>query len=130
MQDFFYLIEFDLFRLGNSSSSRLDHVRVPKDLPTTFRGPIEFVNPGLAGISLMDEARLEERISMARRTGSAVGHVWKIPRGVAVPPGLVIRPDPRDKSHLFVCPAEPMPIEKYKGLLLQLAASTVYLGRK
>lgn len=95
-----------------------------------IRGPIEFVNPGLAGISLMDEARLEERIRMARRTGSAVGHVWKIPRGVAVPPGLVIRPDPRDTSHLFVCPAEAMPIEKYKGLLLQLAASTVYLGRK
>jgi len=43
---------------------------------------------------------------------------------------LVIRLDPRDKSHLFVCPAESMPIEKYKGLLLQLAASAVYLGRK
>lgn len=130
MTDFYYLTESDLFRLGNSQSSRLDHVRVPKDVPTTFRGPIEFVLPGLAGISLMDEVRLNERINLAKRAGSAVGHVWKIPRGVSIPAGLIIRTDPRDKSHLLVCPAEAMPLEKFKGLLLELAAAAVYIGRK
>ena len=114
----------------DSTSPRLDHVRIPKDIPTFFRGPIEFVGPGIVGISLMDEARLEERIRLARRAGSAVGHVWRIPRGVPVPVGLVIRPDPRDKSHLLAGPSEPMPLERFKGLLLQLAASAIYIGRK
>lgn len=130
MSDEFYLLESDLYRLGNSQSPRLDHVRVPKDTPTIFRGPIEFVSPGLIGISLMDEVRLNERIQLARRAGSAVGHVWKIPRGVSVPLGLVVRVDPRDKSHLLVGPAVSMPLEKFKGLLLELAASAVYVGRR
>ncbi len=130
MADEFYLLESDLYRLGNSQSPRLDHVRVPKDIPTAFRGPIEFVSPGVVGISLMDEVRLNERIQLARRTGSAVGHVWKIPRGITVPVGLVVRVDPRDKSHLLVGPALPMPLEKFKGLLLELAASAVYVGRR
>jgi hypothetical protein len=78
----------------------------------------------------MDEARLSDRINLAKRAGSAVGHVWKIPREVSIPTGLVVRTDPRDKSHLLVCPAEAMPLEKFKGLLLELAASAVYIGRK
>jgi hypothetical protein len=40
MTEFYYLTESDLFRLGNSRSPRLDHIRVPKDVPTTLRGPI------------------------------------------------------------------------------------------
>jgi hypothetical protein len=126
----YFLTEFDVFRLGNSNSPRLDHIRVPKDITTFFVGPIEHVQPGIAGVSLMDEVGLQKRIEVARRAGSSVGHVWRIDRATPLPMGLVLREDPRDHSHLLLCPAVVMPVDKFRGLLLELAARCVYVGRR
>lgn len=126
----YFLTEFDVFRLGNTSSPRLDHIRVPKDIPTFFVGPIEHVQPGLAGVSLMDEVGLQKRVEVARRAGSSVGHVWRIARATPLPMGLVLREDPKDRSHLLLCPAMVMPVDKFRGLLLELAARCVYVGKR
>lgn len=130
MADQYFLTEFDIFRLGNSSSPRLDHVRVPKDIATHFVGPIEHVQPGLAGVSMMNEEGLQKRMALARKAGSSVGHVWRISRATPLPHGLVLREDPRDRSHLLLCPAESMPLDKLRGLLLELAARCVYVGKR
>jgi hypothetical protein len=130
MAEEYFLTEFDVYRLGNSSSPRLDHVRVPKDIPTFFVGPIEHVRPGMFGVSLMDGAGLERRIAQAKRTGSTVGHVWRIARTVAMPVGLVLREDPRDRTHLLLGPSTAMPVEKFRGLLLELAARCTYVGKR
>jgi hypothetical protein len=130
MAEEYFLTEFDVYRLGNSTSPRLDHVRVPKDIPTFFVGPIEHVQAGMFGISLMDKAGLERRIEQAKRAGSTVGHVWRIARGVALPMGLAMREDPKDRTHLLLGPSTAMPIEKFRGLLLELAARCTYVGKR
>lgn len=130
MAEHYFLTEFDVYRLGNSSSPRLNHVRVPKDIPTYFVGPIEHVQPGLAGVSMMSEEGLQKRIDVARKSGSSVGHVWRISRNSPLPNGLVLREDSRDRTHLLICPAESMPLEKFRGLLLELAARCIYVGKR
>jgi hypothetical protein len=78
----------------------------------------------------MDQAGLDRRIELAKRAGSTVGHVWRIARGITLPMGLVMREDPRDRTHLLLGPAEIMPIEKFRGLLLELAARCTYVGKR
>lgn len=92
MAEEYFLTEFDVYRLGNSTSPRLDHVRVPKDIPTFFVGPIEHVQAGMFGISLMDQAGLERRMEQAKRAGSTVGHVWRTGCRIANGPGDARRP--------------------------------------
>lgn len=78
----------------------------------------------------MDEAGLQKRMETARRAGSSVGHVWRIARTTPLPTGLVLREDPRDRSHLLLCPAAVMPVDKFRGLLLELAARCIYVGKR
>ena len=130
MAEQYFITEFDIYRLGNSSSPRLDHVRVPKDMATYFVGPIEHVQPALAGVSTMNEDGLQKRIELARKVGSSVGHVWRLTRSTPLPNGLVLREDPRDRTHFYLSPAEPMPLEKFRGLLLELATRCIYVGKR
>jgi hypothetical protein len=54
---YLYLLDEDLYRLGNAASSRLDNVR-DRDLDTYERDGIVIVRANRKGISLLNEVRL------------------------------------------------------------------------
>ena len=109
---FLYLAEADLYRLGNSTSPRLDHVRESgrKDVDTYERNGIRMVKANGKGISLLTESRL------ATFTG---GWLWKLPKGTAMPSGLILNHDQAD--HYSLCPKSDMTMDGYRALLSGLA---------
>jgi len=58
-----YLAADDLYRLGNATSARLDHVRVPRDIPTIDRNGIAYVLPGPYCVSLFNEKGIKQQYS-------------------------------------------------------------------
>jgi hypothetical protein len=111
--EYLYSFAEDLFRLGNATSPRLDHVR-DTDVDTLERNGIQMVIANGKGISLFN---LEE---LNRRKSRLNGWVWKIPQGTQPPSGLAIRPDPKSPGHFFLCPVSDMTMEKYRALLSKL----------
>ncbi len=113
---YLYLLDEELYRLGNATSPRLDNVR-PFDVDTYDRNGILMVRANRRGISLLDEARLNKTRSN--------GWVWKIPATTAMPPGLAVTPDPdpdpRTRGHFLLCPVSDMPMDEYRALLAKLA---------
>ncbi|MFT3780530.1 MAG: hypothetical protein QM790_00850 [Nibricoccus sp.] len=107
-----YLTEIDLYRFGNATSPRLDHVRVPRDIPTTPINGVAFVQPGQHGISLMTKERAEKT--------PGTGWVWLIAQGTHLEPGLKIVKD--SDTHYFLAPSVLMPLDEFKGQLARLAA--------
>jgi hypothetical protein len=107
-----YLAEIDFYRFGNATSPRLDHVRVPRDMPSNSINGIVFVQPGHHGVSLMTKERAE------KTPGS--GWVWVIAKGTHLEPGLTIVKD--SETHYFLSPSGLMPLDEFKGLLAKLAA--------
>jgi len=53
------MLDEALYRLGNSMSPRLDHIR-PKDVDTYERNSIAMVRANGKGLSLLDQARLNQ----------------------------------------------------------------------
>ncbi len=113
---YLYLLDEDLYRLGNATSPRLDHVR-QSDVDTYERNGIAMVRANRKGVSLLDEERL-------KRT-RATGWVWKIPSATSMPAGLAVTPDPdpdpRTRGHFLLCPVVDMPVDKYRAALSELA---------
>ena len=114
---YLYLAQDDLFRLGNASAPRLDHVRAD-DVDTFELKGVHMVVANGKGISLFDES------GIARLRG---GWLWKIPQGTSRPEGLGLYNDPG--AHFALCPTRVMSVESYKGLLLDLASLCVRLRK-
>jgi len=110
MEDLFFSPE-DLFRLGNSTDSRLTHIRRPKDVDMILVNGSWVVVANGKGVSLFTKARIE-----ATPMG---GWVWKISRGTPMPLGLKLIND--RPGHYSVCPVSNMPLDEFKGLLAKLA---------
>ena len=106
---FLYLAQDDLFRLGNSGSAKLTHVR-PDDVKTYDRNGVQMVRADGKGISLFDER------GIVRLKG---GWLWKIPRGTQLPLGLALHND--HGAHYAICPTHDMTVSAYKSLLETLA---------
>lgn len=96
--------EQSVFRIGNSTDSRLDHVR-RQDV--TMAG--SSVIPGNSGISLETVKRLLNRKS--------TGWVWIIFPNTPIPKGLKIIEDPRDPDHFLLGPAWTMEVKAFEDLL-------------
>lgn len=110
IEDLYFAPE-DLYRLGSSSSSRLTHVRRPKDIDTIEINGIAIVVANGKGISLSTKGRLDKtRLS---------GWVWKISRGAQMPTGLKLIND--RPGHYSICPRSNMPLDEFIGLLSKLA---------
>ena len=109
-----YMAEEDLYRLGNFTSSRLDHVRSGKDVTTYDRNGVIYVRANGKGISLLTEKRANTF------TGS---WLWKIPAGTRLPNGLVLNHDAPE--HYALCPKTDMSVEAYRALLLEVAVLCV-----
>jgi hypothetical protein len=119
--EYLYSFAEDLFRLGNATSPRLDHVR-DVDVDIFERNGIPMVRVNGKGISLFNLEELNRRNSK--------GWVWKIPLGTQLPPGLAIRPDPESPGHFFLCPISDMTMKTYKDLLSKLDRYSEKTGKR
>ena len=74
------MMEEDLYRLGNSISPRLDHVREEIDVQTYERNGIRFVQATGEGISLLTESRIAtlKRGLALENTGKLASTGWSV----------------------------------------------------
>ncbi|MEX0731436.1 MAG: hypothetical protein WD057_11635 [Aquisalimonadaceae bacterium] len=113
----FFLVPEEVFRLGNSFGPRLSNVR-PRDINTIKLNGINVVIANGKGVSVFDKEGIM-RAPMA-------GWVWRFPPNTSLPFGLKLV---KDKPHHFcIAPVQNMPVDKYKGLLEEFAlkASRVF----
>ncbi len=106
--EYLYLAQEDLYRFGNSTNPRLDHIR-PEDVVVYERNGVSFVQATGVGISLLTEA------GAARRSG----WLWRIPKNTSLPSGLALNHN--TAAHYFLCPVADMTMDKYRALLSELA---------
>ena len=114
--EFLYIEEadfilLDLYRFGNASQPRLDHVRAFKDLAVNKVNGIEIVVANGNGVSLSSTFDPKKR------------NTWKLARNTPIPAGLRLVKDlrPGRSDHFMIAPASNMPFTKYLGLLQELA---------
>jgi hypothetical protein len=105
----FYIIPEDVYRLGNSESPRLSHVRA-RDVDTMVLNEIVIVIANGKGISVFDFEGITE--------APFEGWVWELTANTQLPPGLKLVQD--TPHHYSVAPVTNMPVTKYKGLLEEL----------
>ena len=98
-----YLVAADLYRLGNTASPRLDHVR-PRDVEIYQRqdGSL-MIRANGKGISLLTERRVFTFVG---------GWLWKLAKGTILPAGLVLNQDTPD--HYTLCPISDMTVDEYR----------------
>ncbi|MGN7875563.1 hypothetical protein ACTJKJ_18535 [Roseateles sp. 22389] len=106
----FFIVPEEVFRLGNSTSPKLAHVR-PHDVRQTVINGIIVVVANNKGISVFDKD------GIARTDMS--GWVWKFAPSTPFPVGLKLVND--KPGHFCIAPTSDMPLDKYKGLLEELA---------
>ncbi len=110
---FLYMLDEDLYRLGNGSDSKLAYVR-SRDLDVYQHNDTSMVRANGKGVSLITEKRLS-------KLPQGSGWAWKLPANVPMPHGLVLYPDLRDiapgerPEHYFLCPAPDMPNDALPG---------------
>lgn len=105
-----YIIE-DLFRVGNETNPRLDHVR-EQDIVMTYHEGKTFVLPNTGGISTFNTIHPRLR-----------GTWWKCPAGASYPAELTIICD-RDVAgirHYTIQPAYPMELKIFQAALRKFA---------
>ncbi len=114
--EFLYIEEadfilLDLYRFGNSSQPRLDHVRAFKDVAVNKVNGIEIVVANGNGVSLSSTFDPNKR------------NTWKLARNTPIPTGLRLVKDlrPGRANHFMIAPVSNMPFTKYLGLLQELA---------
>jgi hypothetical protein len=115
----FYLIPEDVYRLGNSDSSRLGHVR-SRDVDATVVNGITVVIANGKGISVFDLDAITH--------APFEGWVWKLPASTALPNGLKMVND--KPGHYCIAPTVNMPVDKYKGLLEELGLKAQRVVKK
>ncbi len=95
----------DLFRGGNTTTSKIDNIRIGKDITPDNDG---LIHPGGGGISL-DSSR-ENLVSSGYKP-------WKMSAS-DVPEGLQLRND--HGTHVLLEPGRSMTVDEFKGLLQQI----------
>jgi hypothetical protein len=106
-----YISKEDLYRFGNSTSSRISAVR-PREITTTFVNDIEVIVANENGISLFNKEGLE--------SSPLTGWVWEVKRGTHFPAGLKLV-EKGSYGHRMLVPTHNMPLSQYVGLLEQVA---------
>jgi hypothetical protein len=113
LPQFLYMLDEDLYRLGNATSPTLQNVR-PQDVDSYENNGIQMVYANGKGVSLFNLQELQ------RRESGLSGWVWKIPQGTPPPSGIALRPDPASPGHFFLCPVSVMTMDRYRALLSEL----------
>ena len=115
----FYIIPEEVFRLGNTNSPKLSHVR-PRDIRIIDVNGVPVVVANGKGISVFDK----DGISLSPMTG----WVWRFKPNTSFPHGLKLV---KDKPHHFcIAPTQNMPLDKYKGLLEEMAMNAQRVFKK
>ena len=109
----------EVFRLGNSNSARLSHVR-SVDMNTTVVNGILVVIANNKGISVFDRESIMK--------SPMNGWVWQFLPNTSFPLGLKLVND--KPGHYCIAPTTNMPIDKYKGLLEELALKATRVFQK
>lgn len=107
-----YLTQEDLYRIGNSTSSKLTDVR-QGEIKTIEVNGVKTIVANDKGVSLYNKQGLND--------APLSGWVYEIKEGTALPSGLKLWKDPDITGHYHVCAAQNMPYHKYVGLLEELA---------
>ncbi|GLQ31065.1 hypothetical protein [Litoribrevibacter albus] len=113
----FYLIPEEIFRMGNASEPKLSNVRA-RDVNTMEVNGIRVIIANGKGVSVFDKVGINE--------SPMNGWVWRFPPNCNLPAGLKFV---QDKPHHYcIAPIQNMPVDKYKGLLEEMAlkAQRVY----
>lgn len=106
----FYLVPEEIFRLGNHNNPRLNHVR-PRDVNIVAINGIDVIIANGKGISVFDKDGINE--------SPMTGWIWCISQNAPLPIGLKLV---QDKPHHYsIAPIHNMPVDKYKGLLEEMA---------
>ena len=115
----FFMVPEEIFRLGNASTSRLSNVR-PRDVDTVQINGITMIVANGKGISVFDKTGINE--------SPMTGWVWRFPPNTTPPVGLRFV---QDKAHHYcIAPVQNMPIDKYKGLLEEMALRATRVFKK
>ena len=115
----FYIVPEEIFRLGNSKSPKLSHVR-PIDVDTFEINQITMIRANGKGISVFDKQGINE--------SPMNGWVWRFPPHIRPPTGLKLVKD--RKHHYCIAPTQDMPMDKYKGLLEEMAIKAMRVFKK
>lgn len=111
----------DLYRIGNSSSPRMDDVRA-RDVSTYMQDGIEIVIANGRGISLYNKKGLQK--------SPLSGWAWQINAGTSFPMGLTLTQDDDPEGHYTLVPQFNMPLSKFKGLLEEVALNCTKVFKK
>lgn len=115
----FFIIPEEVFRLGNSTSPKLSNVRA-RDVDTMDVNGIKVIVANGKGISVFDRAGISE--------SPMSGWVWQFKPNTAFPEGLKLV---QDKPHHYcIAPVRNMPVDKYKGLLEEMALTATRVFKK
>ena len=115
----FFILPEELFRLGNSSNPRLSNLR-SRDVDTVEINGITVIRANGKGISVFDKAGINQ--------SPMTGWVWRFPPSTQPPFGLKLI---QDKPHHYcIAPVQNMPIDKYKGLLEEMALKATRVFKK
>jgi hypothetical protein len=106
----FYLMPEEIFRLGNSTTPKLSNVR-DRDIDTIQINGITVIKANGKGVSVFDKTGINE--------SPMSGWVWRFSPNTQPPLGLKLVQD--NPHHFCIAPVQNMPIDKYKGLLEELA---------
>lgn len=115
----FYLAPEEIFRLGNSVGPRLSNLR-PRDVQIVNINGIDIIIANGKGVSVFDKVGINE--SPLR------GWVWYFSQNTILPIGLKLV---NDKDHHYcIAPIHNMPVDKYKGLLEEMALHAKRIFKK
>jgi hypothetical protein len=94
----------DIYRRGNQTSPRMDHVRVPADVTNFMQNGVEWVQGRSGGISTFSSA-----------TPQGTGRIWHLPKGTTYSDELFLVNDQGD--HWSWEPAHDMEMADFRGFL-------------
>ncbi len=97
----------DLYRFGNSTSPRFDHVRPNRDAKIQNRAGIKYIIADGNGISAFSSVP------------QGKPNTWKIRKGTALPQGvkLVIDKRPNHETHYMLAPERTMTLSEFHALM-------------
>ncbi|MCG9620686.1 hypothetical protein L1D56_11910 [Vibrio diabolicus] len=115
----FYILPEELFRIGNKETPKLSHVRA-RDVDTMQLNGITVIIANRKGISVFDKTGINQ--------SNMTGWVWRFPPNTRPPQGLKLV---NDKPHHYgIAPITNMPLDKYKGLLEEMALKATRVFKK
>jgi hypothetical protein len=97
----------DLYRFGNSSSPRFDHIRPLKDAQIHDRNGIKYIVADGNGVSAFSSVPTGKR------------NTWKIKKGTPLPHGVKLVVDKRigHENHYMLAPLQTMKLSEFHALM-------------